>query len=325
MNEQEINSICDQYNGIIDKSVYRTGLRLLGSFKKTEEICYKVYNLNDSTYIDNLDWQTFSKCIIRRKGNVKLTDVCKSLGNVKDVVKQKVENIKNKTLENEIYKLVKTLNTTQINGEFILKEYNFDILRIYASLNTVGVFCYYLNIADKHCPFKCREHKRESSPIYLELSTKGIFIKCYDTECLKKRFPENGIPLPSNMESEYKELHCSMTIKYWNVDLNMTPEIRQLLEESLSGTHYKIAKAMFSIYKDQFRVDEIKNSEWYIYNSHRWEKTLMLNILISEGLPRYYKGMKTINNPKDSNVNDFKTIFSFVSIEVLPLVLLFSR
>ena len=304
--EQEINSICDQYNGIIDKSVYRTGLRLLGSFKKTEEICYKVYNLNDSTYIDNLDWQTFSKCIIRRKGNVKLTDVCKSLGNVKDVVKQKVENIKNKTLENEIYKLVKTLNTTQINGEFILKEYNFDILRIYASLNTVGVFCYYLNIADKHCPFKCREHKRESSPIYLELSTKGIFIKCYDTECLKKRFPENGIPLPSNMESEYKELHCSMTIKYWNVDLNMTPEIRQLLEESLSGTHYKIAKAMFSIYKDQFRVDEIKNSEWYIYNSHRWEKTLMLNILISEGLPRYYKGMKTINNPKDSTVNDLK-------------------
>lgn len=89
-------------------------------------------------------------------------------------------------MENEIYKLVKTLNTTKINGELLLKDYNFDILRIYASLNTTGVFCYYLNIVDKHCPFKCREHKRTTSPIYLELSTKGIFIKCYDTECLKK-------------------------------------------------------------------------------------------------------------------------------------------
>jgi P4 family phage/plasmid primase-like protien len=305
--EQEIDDKCNQYNGIIDKSVYRTGLRLLGSFKKTEEICYKVYDLETEKYIDNLDWDTFSKCIVRRKADIKLTDVCKSLGTTtKEVQKTKVENIKNKILENEIYKLVKTLNTTKINGELLLKDYNFDILRIYASLNTTGVFCYYLNIADKHCPFKCREHKRSSSPIYLELSTKGIFIKCYDTECLKKRYPEEGIPLPSNMENEYKELHCSMTIKYWNVDLNMTPEIRQSLEESLSGTHYKVAKAMFSIYKDQFRVDEIKNSEWYRFNCNRWEKTLMLNILISEGLPRYYKGMKTINNPKDTSINDFK-------------------
>ena len=304
--ESDIDDKCNQYNGIIDKSVYRTGLRLLGSYKKTEEVCYKVFDLENEKYIEELDWETFSKCIIRRKSDCKVTEVCKTLQAVKEVPKTKVENIKNKMLENEIYKLVKTLNTTKINGELPLKDYNFEILRIYASLNTTGVFCYYLNIADKHCPFKCREHKRATSPIYIELSTKGIFIKCYDTECLKKRYPEEGIRLPSNMETEYKELHCSMTIKYWNVDLNMTPEIRQSLEESLSGTHYKVAKAMFNIYKDQFRVDEIKNSDWYRFSGHKWEKTLMLNILISEGLPRYYKGMKTINNPKDTSAGDFK-------------------
>jgi len=301
----------EKYNGIIDKSVYKTGLRMLGSFKKTEDVCYRIFDVENEKFIDDLTWNLFKKCIIRRKADQSLTDLSNVLKfaskmNKSDSVNQKIDNIKNKALESEIYNLVSTLNKCEINGELLLKDYKFDISRIYASLNSTGVFCYYLNITDKHCPFKCREHKRANSPIYLEISNKGIFLKCYDVECLKKRFPEEGIKLPDNMETDYKELHCSMTIKYWNVDLNITPEIRQSLEESLSGTHYKIAKAMFTIYKDKFRVDEIKNPEWYLFNDTRWEKTLMLNLLISEGLPRYFKGMKTISNPKDTNHIDFK-------------------
>lgn len=303
--EKEFENVVEytDYIGIIDKSVYKTGLRLLGSYKKTEDVCYKLFDLEKEKYIE-LSFDNFYKCIIRRKKDISLTNMTINTNDIANVDKEKCkfENVKNKVLENDICKLIKSLNNVKINGELLLKDYDLQILRI-CSLNTTGVFCYYLNIAEKYCPFKCREHKRPNSPIYIELSMKGIFIKCYDIDCLKRRFPEEGIKLPENMETEYTELYNSMTIKYWNVDLNITPEIRQSLEESLSGTHYKIAKAMFNIYKDKFRVDEIKNPEWYYFNDTRWEKTLILNLLISEGLPRYYKGMKIMNTPKNENAD----------------------
>ena len=302
---------------IIDASVYRTGLRMIGSLKKNEDTFYRLYDLDKGEYILSMTWEMFEKCIVRQtfkeftKFNETITIGVKENKNtqVKGAKKIKVENIKNKELEEEIYKLMKnTRESCKIesndNLKNILCKYTFDISRIYGSLNSLGVYCYYLNINDKYCPFKCREHKRVNSPIYIEINSKGIFIKCYDIDCIKKRYPEHGIALPLTMESEYKELYTSMTIKYWNVDLQITPDIRQVLEDSLSGTHYKIAKAMFTIYKDKYRVDEIKNSEWYYYNNVNWEKTTMLNIMLSEGLPRYYRGMKTVNNNNENNLEE---------------------
>jgi len=313
----------NKQDSIIDASVYRTGLRMIGSLKKNEDSFYKLYDIDKGEYITPMTWGLFEKCIVRQtfkeftKFNEKiLIDVKENKKTqVKGTKKIKVENIKNKELEEEIYKLMKNIRESCKNdSNQILHKYTFDISRIYASLNSLGVYCYYLNISDKHCPFKCREHKRANSPIYIEINAKGIFIKCYDIDCLKKKYPENGIPLPVTMESEYKELHKSMNIKYWNVDLQITPDIRQVLEDSLSGTHYKIAKAMFTIYKDKYRVDEIKNSEWYYYNNVNWEKTTMLNIMLSEGLPRYYRGMKTIGS---ANNNDDNLEEHLVNEEVL--------
>lgn len=298
--ETEFNEKNMKYVKIIDSSVYRTGLRMLGSLKKNESSCYKLYDINEGKYI-NITKELYKKCIVRRKNDVVVSEFNDLIEKVKKDVKKKikVENIKNKVLEEEIVRFMKMLN----NENECFSRYTFDILRIYASLNSAGVFCYYINISDKYCPFKCREHKRDVSPVYVEISMKGVYIKCYDIDCIKRRYPEEGVKLPNNMDTEFKELYTSMTIKYWDVDLQMTPEIRQVLEDSLSGTHYKIAKAMFTIYKDKFRVDEIRNSEWYIFNDVRWEKTLTLNILLSEGLPRYYKGMKTIHDQNKNKGN----------------------
>jgi len=303
MVEKELDK---KYTNIIDTSVYRTGLRLLGSFKKNEDLCYKLYDLEKNEFIQ-LTKDLFKKCIVRRKESENTTQFNNNVSKDKVIKnKVKVENIKNKELEEEIYKLIKWIIQNNENVQkYNLSKYTFDISRIYASLNSTGVYCYYLNINDKYCPFKCREHKRNNSPIYLEINIKGVFIKCYDIECIKRKYPEEGIALPSNLENDYKELFKSMTIKYWNVDLQMTPEIRQCLEDSLSGTHYKISKAMFTIYKDKYRVDEISNSNWYIYNNVRWEKNLGLNLLISESLPRYYKGMKTLNESSSNNLEEF--------------------
>jgi len=313
--KKELNN--EKYNKIIDSSVYKTGLRLLGSYKKDGTTCYKLYDLENDCYID-LTKSLFKKCIIRRTNNVELCKfnssfvLSSSSSNSKtSVSKTKVSTIINPVLENEIFNLLIQIKKTNFNK---LKHYSFEKNTIYsinASININSVFCYYISITDKHCPFKCREHIRKSSPIYIEISIKGIFIKCYDAECLKLTYPENGIPLPDNIQDDYNELYRSMTDKYWNVNLEITPQIRKYLEDSLSGTHYQISKAMYNIYKDKFRVDDIKNSEWYIYNGVRWEKTYRLNIMISEELPRYYKGMKIKNESSgnraysdDSNTNE---------------------
>ena len=293
----------EKYDKIIDSSVYKTGLRLLGSFKKGGSTCYKLYDLMNDCDID-LDKENFLKCIIRRKKNILLTKFKNEFINsikVKSNAKTNINvtKITNHILQEELYKLLQFIKKTNVQelDKYALNRHS--VSSIHASPNTQGVFCYYISIVDKHCPFKCREHIRTTSPIYIEINIKGIFIKCYDKECLKMTYPENGIKLPENLCNDYPELYNSMTDKYWNVNLNITPQIRKYLEESLTGTHYKICQAIFNIYKDKFRVDDIKHPEWYIYNDVRWEKTYRLNIMVSEELPRYYKGMK-IKNDKNT-------------------------
>ena len=109
---------------------------------------------------------------------------------------------------------------TQLKDNF---KFEINIQRIYAKQNRLGIFCYYVSIADKFCPFKNREHDRDISPIYFEISINGIFVKCHDEECRRRVFPEYPIALPENIETEYPEMYLSMSTKYWKSDLCRKP------------------------------------------------------------------------------------------------------
>jgi len=287
----------------IDISVYRTGLRLLGSRKDiknkidyTNDI-YRIYNLENQEFIELKDttYEQFLKTVVKRRLTIQITQVIedKTVKNVNEEEMNKKQNIPVKGINNDkiVFELTKLLNTLKMTNE-ILQDFDVSIQRIYASQNKTGLFCYYVSINGKYCPFKKREHSRPASPIYFEISTSGIYLKCYDEECLRRRFPENGLSLPENFETEYSQIYLSMTTKYWHSDITITDEIRHYLESSLSGSHYSIAKAVFSIYKDRFRVDDIKNTEWYEFDSIRWKRSHLMNILISEDLPKYYRAIK---------------------------------
>lgn len=287
----------------IDISVYRTGLRLLGSRKDiknkidyTNDI-YRIYNLENQEFIELKDttYEQFLKTVVKRRLTIQITQVIedKTVKNVNEEEMTKKQNIPVKGINNDkiVFELTKLLNTLKMTNE-ILQDFDVSIQRIYASQNKTGLFCYYVSINGKYCPFKKREHSRPASPIYFEISTSGIYLKCYDEECLRRRFPENGLSLPENFETEYSQIYLSMTTKYWHSDITITDEIRHYLESSLSGSHYSIAKAVFSIYKDRFRVDDIKNTEWYEFDSIRWKRSHLMNILISEDLPKYYRAIK---------------------------------
>lgn len=287
----------------IDLSVYRTGLRLLGSRKLVtkkannidyENDIYKIYDLEQQQFTELKDttYEQFMKTVVKRKLSTKTTELIeKSQTKTPTTVENKKIPVKGINNDLIVVELTKLLNTLKMTNE-TLADFDVSVQRIYASQNKMGLFCYYVSINGKYCPFKDREHARPNSPVYFEISTTGIYLKCYDEECLRRRFPDTGFSLPENFETEYSQIYLSMTTKYWHSDIKITDEIRHYLEASLSGSHYSVAKAVFSIYKDRFRVDDIKNTEWYEFDSVRWRKSHLMNILISEELPKYYRGIK---------------------------------
>jgi len=300
-----------EHKKLIDTSVYRTGLRIFGSKKSEAEIkkekdnfegdleyyssVYEIYDIENNELYDIKDttFEEFLQLIIRRKNNTSLSTVKETFKN--ELVKNTstnnitIKGITNKSVSTEISKLLNFLK--DVYSEH-LGHYELNISRIVATQNKQGIFCYYINLQDKMCPFMGREHSRTQSPIYVEINMTGIYIKCYDQDCLRRKYPDEGFQLPENFENDYPELYLSMSTKYWKADIDMTPEIKKLLEDSLSGSHYKIAKVIYSIYKHRFRIDDIKNPDWYEFDGFRWAKTHIMNILISEELQKYYKGIK---------------------------------
>ena len=311
---------------LIDTSVYRTGLRIFGSKKSDVEIkkekenfegdldnyssVYELYDIesNELFEIKDTEFDNFMKLVIRRKENVSLSKINETFKNelVKsnNVQNVSVKGIENKSISSEITKLMHFIK--DVHSEH-LEHYSFNIARIVATQNKQGIFCYYISLQDKMCPFVGREHRRAQSPIYVEINMTGIFIKCYDQDCLRRKYPDEGFPLPDNFENDYPELYLSMTTKYWKAEIDITPDIKKLLEDSLSGSHYKIAKVIYNIYKHRFRIDDIKNPDWFEFDGIRWSKTHIMNILMSEELQRYYKGIKISDTGslQNSNIQEF--------------------
>lgn len=309
---------------LIDTSVYRTGLRLFGSKKSDAEIkkeqdnfegdlenyssVYELYDIDNNELFDikDTEFDDFMKLIIRRQNDAILSKVKESFKGalVKSESRISVKGVENKSISSEISKLLNFIKDAHPEH---VEHYDFNISRIVATQNKQGIFCYYVSLHDKMCPFMGREHRRAQSPIYIEINMNGIFIKCYDQDCLRRKYPDEGFNLPENFELDYPELYLSMTTKYWKAEIDITPDIKKLLEDSLSGSHYKIAKVIYNIYKQRFRIDDIKNPDWYEFDGIRWSKTHIMNILISEELQRYYKGIKISDTGslQNSNLQEF--------------------
>ena len=299
-----MNNIKSEGNALmkcVDKSVYRTGLRMLGSKKKVEDHIYKIYDLETGEFDESLlTWETFCKTIIRVTSNVQKTPKVKKYMESED----KVQNAVIKGVDGltpEVKMLLEDLakHNECIGGMNLTPE------RIYATRNKAGIFCYYISIGERYCPFKCREHKRDTSPIYIEVSIHGVYVKCYDQDCVRRRFPEAGLKLPESIETAYPELWKNMSTKFWEAEVEMTDEIKKYLEDSLTGSHYQIGKAIFNIYKELFRIDDIKNTTWYEFDGVRWKVSHRMNILMSEELPKYYRSLK-ISDTSVSNASELE-------------------
>lgn len=302
----------------IDTSVYRTGLRLLGSRKSDRlekdkhdsafESVYKLYDLSKKEYILSYDFDLFLKTIVRVFDNqisftpVKVQSVA-SISSASTSVSSTKVKVKGQVPQEIIQNITDLLAELKSQNDS-LSMFDLTLEKIVYAQNKTGHMCYYLSIKDRFCPFKEREHIRDSNPIYLELNRKGLVTRCFDEECLKKVYPKTPIELNETFQQDYPLLYKSLFISDWNKEVEVDLPTQKLLENSLSCTHYNIAKVLYHLYKNSFRVDEIRNTEWYEYKEHRWQKSYSMYINVSESLPKYYRSIKTKQVESIEDISD---------------------
>lgn len=292
----------------IDYSVYNTGLRLFGSEKADEETKKEKESYGDSNYeysyriivnnvpidLKNTTFDTFKKCIVRRKHDTEQTTIKEGFASQVYKATSTPKIVKAVSNNEEINNFIQEVNDINSDIEFFHSyalEDKKSIGKISSPQSQDGKFSYYIHLdgQEMFCPFKKRCHKRGSSPIYLELNSYGLYIRCYDDDCSKEKYQ---LKLPLTFKSDYPELYLSTRTSFWKTNVEVTPKIKKVLEESLNMSHFKIAKVAFNVYKDRFRIDDVKNADWYEFDGSKWKKSHSMNILISENLKKYYNTIK---------------------------------
>lgn len=299
--------IKDNFDTMFDFSVYRSGLRMYGSRKaKKSELSEQLkYNLNKDTYetkynlhsMNNqkMTFKLFKKTLIRSPLNDAFLISYKEPQIIKVIDNKVLEsnNNSNNSNLNVIEKDFKLSDAViQQLKDFLnylktidYKNIDLTIRKITALKSKANKNIIYINIGEKHCPFEERLHNRSSSPLYLELSSNGICIRCYDEQCKIKRFPEEFIKIPQ--ENRYVEI-----LKVLDPKMQISTDLTYLMKKSLSATHFSVAKVIFELYKNKFRVEGIKKgAEWYEFKNHRWQSSVQVYIDISEDFCEYYKAM----------------------------------
>lgn len=270
----------------LDTSVYKTGLRMIGSKKdNTEKVSYKIYDLETKKYIEFND-DSFTYDLFKKTSIVNSDDIISD-----EIV---VEPRELTPIEKEIENLLEK-NSKVCNLDFFLSA-----SATKHTINKAGVPSIFVTPKEKQiCPFKARFHSRKSNPVYIELSQRGMSVRCFDEDCVAKRFPEFGIEINFDNYPLLREALVKNKLK----DLEISDEVNYLLMNSLSGTHYNIAKVLYSIYKDRFMVDDVRNSDWYEFNKIRgkWKRSYAMNVVVSEEFSNYYRSLKT-ESGSDGNI-----------------------
>jgi P4 family phage/plasmid primase-like protien len=314
----------------LDESPYKNGgMRMIGAFNKNKIDFYKIYNLDTRSY-EPLCFDKFKQTLLNSDTNGSNTNGSNTNGsntngsntNGSNTGSSGVQSKQDIEIAKEISQLFIDLKQEsdwgnrlreRIIGIEKLSEFDLSIEKIRHLKNKyTGLSNFYILTKEQLCPFKNRQHKRDSSCIYIDLSYKGAFIRCYDQDCSTKLFPTDSIKFPLDWTpfiQKYPIVSRLLTVKYYQSHVDMTPDIKGLVEASLTGTNYSMAKLIFTIYKDKFRIDEMKNSEWYFFNGTRWTKTNKLSILISEDIPKYYKSIKLDTSSElDADIDQDQTV-----------------
>lgn len=94
----------------------------------------------------------------------------------------------------------------------------------------------------------------------------------------------------------------------------------QLLNDSLNGYNYDIAKIVYYLYKDNYICGKLKSKLWYKFINHKWKQTELgpyteLSTNIVKIFENYKKDLLVLLENKDNNI-DSENILKIESIIV---------
>ena len=267
----------NKFGDIFDLSVYRSGLRMLGSCKDKNNTStndyYRIYDLDLQEFKDSITYIEFCNTSI-------LFGIPDNISQNPGVSKE-TQLVLHKDIEEDslVFQNLKTLNPNAFETDSILlsvknTEFNGNIVK-------------FLTSTSKYCPFIDRQHIRDSNPVYICLTPTNAYIKCHDIDCKKQKYRlETG---------EKSKINIS---------------------ECFPITHYSVASTIFNKYKDRFRIDSIRCKNWYEFNGIRWSPSNIIDVLIStEIVELYLSYIQIINSTiedKDDATAKIKLIYTLV-------------
>ena len=244
-----------QWDKIIDKSVYSSGLRLLGSRKRIADASkHQVYSIKGREMTPDL---------------LQLVSIrCKQ-----QVVAQTILKPATELVQPDDPLVAKACEMASASFEFLGECDVVSTKTIQARFGPM--LC--INLGNRHCPFVDREHKRESNYLFLRLDKRGMVLKCHDDDCKDKYHPERPL--------SFLELREHFGVSPYDVtDFDLK---RAFSASFHSGTQFDIAQFAFLLYKNRFRVTKTK--QWYEFRGHRYIQSEGLRVLLSTEVVLYYE------------------------------------
>jgi P4 family phage/plasmid primase-like protien len=321
-------NVLNIYN-LIDQSVYNTGLRLFGSEKSESEILKEIDVLkNQNLYDENiystkyslntnetLTLDLFKKLCIRLNDSADTKKISQLNSEFKEFVKTIIKDTKNvqnlnykENLSGNVQEEIETVLTYIKENNENFADFDLQISKFSCAENANNFVCYFVVCLNEICPFKERKHKRISNPVYFELNKKGIFMKCFDSECQKCVFPNDNSTNWDILKDkvDITQLLSALKVKYIDVGIDISEKTRELLEPTIfRQTHFTIAKVAEKLYGKDYRVDNLKSTEWYYFNGIRFLKTEKMDEILSEDFVQNYEAMKICDTSKVSDLVDF--------------------
>jgi P4 family phage/plasmid primase-like protien len=303
---------------VIDTQVYISGLRMIGSYKKENEgednkenLVYKFYNIEKDNFEKNGSfYNLIKKASIRITDDLIDNDICNRNENNGSSSNSNMNNDNNqfnflnnknetkwkipKVTENLIKEVQEYINSHQKKFP-AFEKMNFEIEKVYIKKHEeLNENIIYVSIKEKYCPFVGRPHKRDSNPLYLQISYDVFKLKCHDEDCKKNN---QRLPDCFNITIEYNE--------NWKLIANvfksnfLEEHLFHYVKNAIIGSHFRVAKLIHYIYRDKFRVESSKGDTWYYFQNHKWKvNAVNLKIFISEEIPKIlkqYHSCKMIN------------------------------
>lgn len=186
---------------------------------------------------------------------------------------------------------------------------------------------HYLSLKDTYCPIKSSNHGNNN--MYLELTPYELVMKCNicvgckypcehikpSTEDIKKLFNVN---IDNLIINNYYGNQDTKDIVINDAGIFDDPNFNVLITNSLNGTHYDIAEALFYKVKSKYVFSEKDTDSdikiWYEFDTHRWNNSIKLRNLISTVMPTYYQKIIDKYNKIKTKSNESEIVLKIKKI-----------